>query len=116
MCRSFRRLHHTPPLPAPQDPLLARPDGHPARVQVLEEGDGVLPGDPEEVLDVSRHDLLPLAQEGDDLVLHRVDRHGVEVERLLDPDELPALDEELEELVLLAATPACAAERPTSTR
>src|SRR2546430_3883793 len=103
-------------LPISQDPLLARPDGHPARVQVLEEGDGVLPGDPEEVLDVSRPDLLPLAQEGDDLVLDRVERRGVEVERLLDPDELPALDEELEELVLVAATHAGAAERLFGTR
>src|SRR5207249_4587100 len=86
------------------------------RVQVLEEGDGVLPGDPEEVLNVSRPDLLPLAQEGDDLVLDRVERRGVEVERFLDPDELPALDEGLEELVLVAATHAGAAERLFRTR
>src|SRR5437899_5150733 len=116
MSAPFRRLHHTPPLPTPQDPLLAHPDGQPASVQVLEERDGVFPGNPEEVLDVPRADLLPLAEERDDLVLDRVERRGVKVERLLDAHEPLALEEELEELVLVAAAHAGAAEGLLGTR
>src|SRR5437667_458651 len=112
----FRRLHHTPPLPTPPGPLLAHPDGHPASVQVLEERDGVFPGNPEEVLDVPRPDLLPLAEERDDLVLDRVERRSVKVERLLDAHEPLALEEELEELVLVAAAHAGAAEGLLGTR
>src|SRR5947208_16470240 len=100
---SFRRLHHTPPLPTPQDPLLAHPDGHPASVQVLEERDGVFPGNPEEVLDVPRPDLLPLAEERDDLVLDRVVRRSVKVERLLDAQGPLPLEAATEEVALVAA-------------
>src|SRR5437588_5701897 len=84
-----------------QDPTLALARGHPAPVEVLEEGDGVLARDAEEILDIARADLLLLTQEGDDLLLDQGERLGVEEERLLHAKEPLALDEHAEELVFL---------------
>src|SRR5713226_4509302 len=83
----------------------------PPRVEELEERDRVLPRDAEEVLDVPGADLLALAEHGHELRLDRVERPGVEEERLLDAHQPPPLDEHLEELVLLVAPDAGAPER-----
>src|SRR5215475_9266623 len=110
MAGSFRGLHHTPRLPASQDPTLALAHGHATRVEVLQERNRVLSRDAQQVLDVARADLLPVAKVGDDLVLNRVERRGVEEERLLDSYEAFGVDEVLKQLVILAATHAGAAE------
>src|SRR5262245_6659344 len=111
MAGSFRGLHHTPRLPASQDPTLALAHGHAPRVEVLQERNGILPRDAQQVLDVAGADLLLLAQVGHDLVLDGVERRGVEEERLLDAYEALGLHEVLEQLVILAAAHAGAAER-----
>src|SRR4029453_17846262 len=92
-----------PVLGPAQDPSLSLARRDPPSVEVLEERDGVLPGDAEKVLDVAGADLLLLSQEDHDLVLDRRERLGVEEERLLDAQELLAVHEDGEELVLLVA-------------
>src|SRR6267143_3627456 len=103
--------HLSAPLPPAQDPPFADPGRHAALVEELEEWDRVLPGDAEEVLDVRRADLLPLAEHADEFLLDRVERPGVEEERLLDAEERSRVDEHLEELVLLVTADARAPER-----
>src|SRR5262249_28032999 len=70
----------------------------------------------EQILDVTRTDLLALPQQRDELVLNRLQRDRVEEERLLDAHELARLEEQLEELVLLIPAEAGACERFLRTR
>src|SRR5574341_1655461 len=79
--------HLNAPLPPAQDPPLADPDGDAPGVEELEQRDGVLAGDAEQVLDVAGTDLLAVAEEPDQLLLDRLEHPGVEEERFLDADE-----------------------------
>src|SRR5437763_5074228 len=110
MVGSFPR-HPSAPLPPAQDPPFAHAGRHAALIEELEERDRVLPGDAKEVLDIRRTDLLALPEHGDELLLDRIERPGVEEERLLDAEEPSRLDEHLEELVLLVPAEARAPER-----
>src|SRR6266436_6292802 len=100
-----------PWLGPPQDPALAHPHGDATPVEVLEERDGVLARDPEQVLDVGGADVLALPQERDQLLLDRFQRLRVKEERLLDPYQPLALDQHLKQLVLLVAGDASAGQR-----
>src|SRR5262245_34843359 len=83
-----------PVLGPAQDPALALARRDAPSVEVLEERNGVLPGDAEEVLDVAGADLLLLAQEGHDLVLDRREGLGVEEERLLHAQQFLSVHED----------------------
>src|SRR5262245_19749035 len=50
-----------------QDPPLPDPGGHAPAVEELQEGNRVLPGDPQQVLDVGGTDLLALVEQGHEL-------------------------------------------------
>src|SRR5438445_10866670 len=87
-------------LPPAQDPSFPDPLRHPLAVEILQERDRVLARDAQQILDVGRSDLLLFSKQGDQLALDLPEGVGVEVEALLDPDEPPVGDEELEELAL----------------
>src|SRR5205823_5570272 len=110
MVGSFPR-HLSAPLPPAQDPPFAHAGRHAALIEELEERDRVLPGDAKEAFDIRWTDLLALPEHGDELLLDRVERPGVEEERLLDAEEPSRLDEHLEELVFLVPAEARAPER-----
>src|SRR5574337_1933411 len=86
---------------AAEDALVPHPHRDPLAVEVLQQRDGVLPGDPEQVLHVGRADLRLRLEELDELALDLSQDLRVEEERLLDPHEAFVLEEELEEFVLL---------------
>src|SRR5262245_35230198 len=82
-----------------EDPAFPLAHRHPLGVEVLHQGDGVLPAHPEEVLDVRRSDLPLLPEMGDHLVPDLLEHRRVEEERLLHAQEATIGHQELEELV-----------------
>src|SRR6266545_509294 len=97
----FTAVEGGAPIPAPrgnlkrrlwcaaEHPPLALAHRHPLGVEVFHQRDGVLAADAQQILHVARPDVLPLPQMADDLVLDFSERLGMEVERLLDPNQPP---------------------------
>src|SRR5262245_53431020 len=63
-----------------EDALVPHADRQALRVEILEEGDRILPGDPEQILHVLGGDLPALAEERGDPGLRLAQRLGVEIE------------------------------------
>src|SRR5512134_3194848 len=85
-------------LPLAEDPLVADAQRDFREVEVLEEGDDVLPGKPGQLLELRDRDLAASLEVAHELLLERPDDRRVEV-KLLDPDDRPPPDERVEGLV-----------------
>src|SRR3990172_8459318 len=103
--RSLRIFEVVALLSLPENTLVADPQGDLGQVEVLEERDDVFAGDPPgEVLELRNGDLALLPEEGDEFLLQRTDRAGVEVQ-VLHPQALAPLGEPLQRLLELPPVP-----------
>src|SRR3990172_5865306 len=99
--RSLRIFEVVALLSLPENTLVADPQGDLGQVEVLEERDDVFAGDPPgEGLELRNGDLALLPEEGDEFLLQRTDRAGVEVQ-VLHPQDLAPLGERLQRLLEL---------------
>src|SRR5262245_41144300 len=99
----FGACNLSAPLPPAQDTSLTHTGGDAAAIEVLQQRDGILARDPQQILDVARSDVLSLAQERDELFLDGVEGRGVKEERLLHADQPSTIQQDLEQFMLLPA-------------